>query len=128
MSSNEAKTEKIPLQQLFTPPPGRYVPPPPPPSNILPSTPLNQPNGTLPNTPLAISFISVGLATLVVLPLTLVAAPYLSFGFGWARPQLGLYLACVGMFHLLEFWTTAGWNPAKLSVDCMFFLYADRGE
>jgi hypothetical protein len=23
----------------------------------------------------------------------------------------------MGMFHLWEFWTTAGWNPNKLSVD-----------
>lgn len=94
------------------------------PSSILPSTPLNQPNGSLPNTPLAISFISAVLASLVVVPLTYVVQPYLvslgSAGWGWARPQLGAYLASVGVFHLLEFWVTAGWNPAKLSVDCEF--------
>ncbi|KAI9632565.1 protein-S-isoprenylcysteine O-methyltransferase [Dioszegia hungarica] len=102
------------------PPPSSSAPLPVP-SSILPSTPLNQPNGSLPNTPLAISFISAVLATLVVVPLTYVVQPYLvslgSAGWGWARPQLGAYLASVGVFHLLEFWVTAGWNPAKLSVD-----------
>jgi protein-S-isoprenylcysteine O-methyltransferase len=38
----------------------------------------------------------------------------------WARPQLGVYLACLAGFHLLEFWITAGWNPDRLSVDGKF--------
>lgn len=35
----------------------------------------------------------------------------------WARPQLGVYFGCMALFHLSEFWTTAGWNKDRLSVD-----------
>ncbi|EIW66589.1 hypothetical protein TREMEDRAFT_34839 [Tremella mesenterica DSM 1558] len=28
-----------------------------------------------------------------------------------------MYMTAMGLFHLLEFWTTAGWNREKLSVD-----------
>jgi hypothetical protein len=33
-------------------------------------------------------------------------------------PQLGLYLAFWGSFHLLEFLVTARWNPSRLMKDC----------
>ncbi|KLT41134.1 protein-S-isoprenylcysteine O-methyltransferase [Cutaneotrichosporon oleaginosum] len=77
--------------------------------------------GNIPNTPLSASVISAALGALLGAGLFAAAAPVwrltgLSEA-GWARPQLGVYLAAMGLFHLLEFWTTAGWNYHKLSVD-----------
>lgn len=123
MSTTKTQTASSPLQPVAKPPFPR-------PSQangngtILPSNPLNRPNGSLPNTPLAVSVISVILGSLVVAPVVCLAVPYLqSIGLGgwaWARPQLAIYFASVGIFHLLEFWTTAGCNPAKVSVDCKY--------
>lgn len=44
----------------------------------------------------------------------------------WARPQLGVYFGCMALFHLSEFWTTAGWNKDRLSVDA-FLLNNGNG-
>ena len=75
----------------------------------------------MPNTPLAVSVISALLGGVAVGSLVCGAQPLLrSLGSGdwaWARPQLGVYGFVMGAFHLWEFWTTAGWNPQKLSVD-----------
>lgn len=77
--------------------------------------------GSLPNTPLGASVISASLGALLGIGLFAAAAPLWHLtgvdGAGWARPQLGIYLAAMGLFHLLEFWTTAGWNYHKLSID-----------
>jgi hypothetical protein len=77
--------------------------------------------GSLPNTPLGASVISSALGALLGVGLFAAAAPLWRLTglteAGWARPQLGIYLAAMGLFHLLEFWTTAGWNYHKLSVD-----------
>jgi protein-S-isoprenylcysteine O-methyltransferase len=68
-----------------------------------------------------VSFISALLGGLAVGSLALAARPVFEIlgarEWGWARSRLGMYGAAMGMFHLLEFWTTAGWNPQKLSVD-----------
>jgi len=77
--------------------------------------------GSLPNTQLSISIISTVLGGLATSSLALGLLPvFRAVGashWQWARPQLGVYGAAMGIFHLLEFWTTAGWNPQKLSVD-----------
>ncbi|KAL7419726.1 farnesyl cysteine-carboxyl methyltransferase [Cryptotrichosporon argae] len=79
------------------------------------------PKGDLPNTPLAVSAIAAGLGALVGASLLAASPPLLratgAADAAWARPQLGIYLAAIGVFHLAEFWTTAGWNADKLSVD-----------
>lgn len=90
----------------------------------MPTAAQYRPVGTLPNTPLAVSIISAGLggmlfggmALVVTATLKQLDLDQLSF-FAWARPQLAAYIAAMGLFHLAEFWTTAGWNPQKLSVD-----------
>ncbi|KAK4687611.1 protein-S-isoprenylcysteine O-methyltransferase, partial [Tremellales sp. Uapishka_1] len=77
--------------------------------------------GTLPNTPLAVSIISALLGGVVFTSLALaLSSVWRSLGsvhWTWARPQLGFYLAFMGVFHLMEFFTTAGWNASRLSVD-----------
>ncbi|BEI82085.1 hypothetical protein CcaverHIS002_0212450 [Cutaneotrichosporon cavernicola] len=82
---------------------------------------VHQAKGSLPNTPLGASVISAILGALLGVGLFAAAAPLWRFAgldtAGWARPQLGIYLAAMGLFHLLEFWTTAGWNYHKLSID-----------
>lgn len=82
--------------------------------------------GSLPNTPFAASVISAALGGLLATGLFAAATPLLSLSglseVGWARPQLGVYLAAMGLFHLLEFWTTAGWNYHKLSIDCELWM------
>lgn len=89
--------------------------------NLLPHAAQYTLRGSLPNTPLAVSVISAILGGSAAVSLALAVSPALKpFGaneWQWARPQLGVYLAALGMFHLLEFWTTAGWNTQKLSVD-----------
>lgn len=101
------------------------------PVNLLPHAPQYVPRRTLPNTPLAVSVIAALLGGLVAGSLAFAAQPLLrhlgSASWTWARPQLGLYFVAMGMFHLWEFWTTAGWNPAKLSVDGGFALL-DMGQ
>lgn len=90
------------------------------PINLLPEARHYQLRGGLPNTPLSVSLISALLGGLLFGSLALAAGPWLvqaSQGWSWARPQLGVYMACMGLFHLCEFWTTAGWNAQKLSVD-----------
>lgn len=90
-------------------------------ADLLPKASQYSLRGGLPNTPLAVSIISALLGGLLASSLALALGPLLqhlgSDGWAWARPQLGVYLACMGLFHLCEFWTTAGWNPQKLSVD-----------
>lgn len=31
------------------------------------------------------------------------------------RPELPLYIACLSLFHIMEFWTTAAYNPRNTS-------------
>ena len=89
--------------------------------DLLPHAPHYVTRNSIPNTPLAVSAISAALGALAAGGLVAAAQPALrAFGstqWGWARPSLGLYAVAMGMFHLWEFWTTAGWNPQKLSVD-----------
>jgi len=33
-------------------------------------------------------------------------------------PRLGVYIACLVIFHMMEFLTTAMWNPKKVEVRC----------
>ena len=91
------------------------------PDDLLPHAPHYTIRRSLPNTPLAVSVIAASLGGLTAGSLAFAAQPLLrslgSATWTWARPQLGLYFVAMGMFHLWEFWTTAGWNPAKLSVD-----------
>jgi hypothetical protein len=90
------------------------------PKNLLPEAKHYQLRGGIPNSPLSVSVISALLGGLLFGFLALAAGPWLGQlgqGWTWARPQLGVYLACMGLFHLCEFWTTAGWNAQKLSVD-----------
>lgn len=76
-----------------------------------------RPDG-LPNSPLTVSVVSAILGGLLGSCLAFALYPVVrTVGWNWARPQLGVYLACMGLFHLCEFWTTAGWNPQKLTVD-----------
>lgn len=76
---------------------------------------------SIPNTPLAASVISTTLGAAVGIAVTCASQPVLRWlgeaNWTWARPQLGIYLASWATFHILEFWTTAGWNIQKLSVD-----------
>lgn len=76
---------------------------------------------TIPNTPLAASVISVALGAAAGIAATCAFQPLLRWlgeaNWTWARPQLGIYLTAWATFHILEFWTTAGWNFQKLSVD-----------
>lgn len=82
-----------------------------------------RPDG-LPNSPLTVSVVSAILGGLLGACLALALYPLVrTVGWNWARPQLGVYLACMGLFHLCEFWTTAGWNPQKLTVDGMFSIF-----
>lgn len=80
-----------------------------------------KPKGNIPNTPLVTSMISAALGALAGISAFAAASRVLKFlgadSWTWARPQLGIYFTAMGIFHLLEFWTTAGWNPEKLSVD-----------
>ena len=39
-----------------------------------------------------------------------------------ANPQLPLYFAILAQFHLLEFWTTAKYNPGKVNNKCVSHL------
>ena len=45
----------------------------------------------------------------------------------WARlvvatqsPRLGIYVAALVVFHLMEYLVTAIWNPSKVSVKCQY--------
>lgn len=40
-------------------------------------------------------------------------------------PELPLYLACLAFFHIMEYWTTAKYNPQNASVDS--FLLSSNG-
>lgn len=83
---------------------------------------VHKAKGSIPNTPFVASVISAALGALLGASLFGAATPLIRMTgiseASWARPQLGVYLAAMGLFHLLEFWTTAGWNYHKLSVDC----------
>lgn len=87
----------------------------------MPKTNAYAAKDTIPNTPLVASMISAGLGALAGIAAFSAVRPVLALlgadSWTWARPQLGIYLAAMGLFHLLEFWTTAGWNYDKLSVD-----------
>jgi protein-S-isoprenylcysteine O-methyltransferase len=86
--------------------------------SLLPEAKQYNLRGGLPNSPLSVSVISSLLGGLLGSCLAFASVPlFREVGWNWARPQLGVYLACMGLFHLCEFWTTAGWNPQKLTVD-----------
>ncbi|CAD6566429.1 MAG: hypothetical protein TREMPRED_002580 [Tremellales sp. Tagirdzhanova-0007] len=89
--------------------------------HLLPHAAQYSHKGSLPNTPLAVSAVSAILGGLTIASFVLAARPLLlllgSDQWQWARPQLGVYVAALGLFHLLEFWTTAGWNVQKLTID-----------
>jgi hypothetical protein len=80
----------------------------------------------IPNTILSVSIISTILGGILFTSFTLVGLSLsgciksstsgAEWGM-WARPQLGVYFGCMALFHLSEFWTTAGWNKDRLSVD-----------
>jgi hypothetical protein len=90
-------------------------------TNLLPSTPQYQPRGSIPNNIFTIGLIAALLGGLTASSLTLASQPILralgASSWTWSRPRLGAYLAAMGIFHLMEFFTTAGWNKGKLSVD-----------
>ena len=98
--------------------------------DLLPHAAQYSPKGSLPNTPLAVSAVSALLGGLPISSLILAARPlFSSLGsddWQWARPQLGVYVAALCLFHLLEFWTTAGWNVQKLSIDGEFMCDIDQ--
>jgi hypothetical protein len=91
------------------------------PTDLLPSTPQYQPRGSIPNNIFTIGLIAALLGGLTASSLTLASQPILralgASSWTCARPRLGVYLAAMGIFHLMEFFTTAGWNKGKLSVD-----------
>jgi protein-S-isoprenylcysteine O-methyltransferase len=96
------------------------------PTSLLPEAKQYNLRGGLPNSPLSVSIISALLGGILASGLASASIPLLKYfgsnGWEWARPQLGVYLACMGLFHLCEFWTTAGWNPQKLTVDGEFVI------
>lgn len=117
-----APTQPLPPAHVFQSTPS---------TTLLPTHPSYKAHGDIPNTPFAVSLISTILGGIFFTSLTLAllgltgrtsdAVVGTGAGWGsWARPQLGVYLACLAGFHLLEFWITAGWNPDRLSVDGEF--------
>ena len=38
------------------------------------------------------------------------------------HPELPLYLAIISLFHLLEYWTQAKFNTAKVNNECIYRL------
>ncbi|ORY27468.1 protein-S-isoprenylcysteine O-methyltransferase [Naematelia encephala] len=90
-------------------------------SALLPHAPQYTIRGSIPNTPLVASLISAGLGGVATASLAYGLLPLFqsldSTSWTWARWQLGVYGFAWGLFHLAEFWTTAGWNTQKLSVD-----------
>ncbi|ODN97395.1 protein-S-isoprenylcysteine O-methyltransferase [Cryptococcus wingfieldii CBS 7118] len=84
----------------------------------LPKTDQYAARGTIPNTLFAVAVIAAVLGAVAGGSLALAGRRiWDAVGGEWARPQLGLYLAAMAVFHLMEFFTTAGWNAQKLSVD-----------
>lgn len=84
----------------------------------LPKTDQYDPRGSIPNTVFAVALIAAILGAVGGSSLALASQSLLDvFAGAWARPQLGIYLGAMCVFHLMEFFTTAGWNPQKLSVD-----------
>lgn len=76
-----------------------------------------EPQGSIPNTPLAVSTISFLLGGSFAIGFSL----FLQGGFSsawWATYQLGFFVAAWSAFHWGEFAVTAGWNLEKCSVDC----------
>ena len=99
------------------------------PVSLLPEAKQYNLRGGIPNSPLSVSVISALLGALMGSCLAFALVPVVKqIGWGWARPQLGVYLACMGLFHLCEFWTTAGWNPQKLTVDGESLSYDQLNE
>ncbi|WRT65635.1 uncharacterized protein IL334_002580 [Kwoniella shivajii] len=85
---------------------------------FMPKTDQYDARGSLPNTLLSVGIIAAVLGAVIGSSLSLAGNRVLVLLAGsWARPQLGFYLAAVATFHLLEFITTSGWNPLKVSVD-----------
>ncbi|WVQ74539.1 hypothetical protein IAR50_004140 [Cryptococcus sp. DSM 104548] len=89
-----------------------------PPPVALPKTDQYDARGTIPNTIFAVAVIAAVLGAIAGGSLAFAGRRIWDALSGeWARPQLGLYLAAMAVFHLMEFFTTAGWNVQKLSVD-----------
>ncbi|WWC68697.1 uncharacterized protein I206_102631 [Kwoniella pini CBS 10737] len=92
--------------------------PEPAPSISMPRTNQYDARGSLPNTLLAVAVIAATLGVVIGSSLSFAGRDIWDKIAGdWARPQLGIYLAAIATFHLFEFYTTAGWNPLKVSVD-----------
>jgi protein-S-isoprenylcysteine O-methyltransferase len=80
-----------------------------------PTRDLNEPQETIPNTPLASATISFLLGIVFTLGLALwVTGPY---SLWFTQTQLGFFIACWAAFHWGEFAVTAGWNRDRVSVD-----------
>lgn len=78
---------------------------------------VNAPLGTLPNTLLAVAFISFVLGWIFTIGSIIFLAGGLHY-FWWSTYQLGFFVAAWSAFHWGEFAVTAGWNREKCSVDC----------
>ncbi|WVW80077.1 hypothetical protein I302_102050 [Kwoniella bestiolae CBS 10118] len=117
-STSPPHTTPSPASDMTSSTPRAGSPVPSPIHLTMPKTDQYNARGTLPNTLLAVSVISTILGVIVGSSLSLASRRVLDLSAGsWARPQLGIYLAAVASFHLFEFYTTAGWNPLKVSVD-----------
>ena len=92
------------------------------PLEMVPDQAARQPHGGIPNTPLAISIISLLLGTTFALgSLTFLCGGFSAFWF--ATYQVGFFVASWSAFHWGEFAVTAGWNREKVSVDCAYVLF-----
>lgn len=94
------------------------------PLETIPDLATKQPQGTIPNTPLAVSTISFCLGSVFAVGFSVFLGGGLSFWF--ATYQLAFFVASWSAFHWGEFAVTAGWNREKVSVDCMCFLSRSR--
>ncbi|TDL29475.1 protein-s-isoprenylcysteine O-methyltransferase [Rickenella mellea] len=86
------------------------------PLDTKPTDANSQPHGNIPNTPLAVSFISFLLGICFTLGMVAFSAGYIHY-YWWSTYQLGFFAAAWAAFHYGEFAVTAGWNKGKCSVD-----------
>lgn len=91
------------------------------PLETIPDRTASQPQGNIPNTPLAVSTISFLLGSIFSLGLSVFLCGGLS-SFWFATYQFAFFVASWSTFHWGEFAVTAGWNREKVSVDCKYFL------
>lgn len=70
----------------------------------LPKTDQYDPRGSIPNTVFAVALIAAVLGAVGGSSLALASQTLLNvFAGSWARPQLGIYLGAMCIFHLMEF-------------------------